>query len=74
MLQDRDGGPSLRCLLLGALGIEVEDQRQGRLDIDEIVVGELLAVELLGDVLEERAVEGRLLMGVLPVTQGGSSR
>ena len=60
VLQDRDRG--------ALLGREVEDQRERRLHVDQVVVGELLAVQGLRD-LEEAAVERGALVRVLAVAQ-----
>src|SRR5262249_53741246 len=60
VLQNRDY--SLRFVL------KLEDQVYRRADVDDVVVRELLAVELLGD-LEEVAVERAGLMWVFAIAQ-----
>ena len=61
---------------------ELADDRQGAVEIEEIVVGKLLAVQLprgdhVGPVAVGPGIEGRLLMGILAVAEAhlvGSSR
>ena len=55
------------------LTFELRDQGRSGRQVEDVVVRQLLTVQLL-EILVELAVQGRLLVRVLPVTQGLGQR